>query len=105
MHQWELYFFIARYLSAGLRWSGAQVLVHELEQYQSLPKRLDWEGSEHIRSYEELVSSNKHVAPDICCIASALVLCWIKKFHPVFQESLLYLPQEGSLCYVQRKVP
>ncbi|XP_030795744.1 uncharacterized protein LOC104662550 [Rhinopithecus roxellana] len=105
LRELELYFLIARYLSAGLCWRGAQVLVHELEQYQLLPKRLDWEGNEHNRSYKELVSSNKHVAPDICCIASALVLCWIKKFHPVFQESLLYLPQEGSLCYLQRKVP
>lgn len=42
----------------------------------------------------------------ICCkSASASVLFWIKKFHPVFQESLLYLVQEGSLCYVQQKVP
>ncbi|EDL03696.1 bromodomain and WD repeat domain containing 1, isoform CRA_c, partial [Mus musculus] len=41
-----------------------QVLVQELEQYQLLPKRLDWEGNEHNRSYEELVLSNKHVAPD-----------------------------------------
>ncbi|XP_014642409.1 PREDICTED: bromodomain and WD repeat-containing protein 1 [Ceratotherium simum simum] len=42
----------------------SQVLVQELEQYQLLPKRLDWEGNEHNRSYEELVLSNKHVAPD-----------------------------------------
>ncbi|KAB0401207.1 hypothetical protein E2I00_018555, partial [Balaenoptera physalus] len=34
----------------------------------------------------------------------ASVPCWIKKFHPVFQESLLYLVQEGSLCYVQQKI-
>lgn len=40
------------------------MLVQELEQYQLLPKRLDWEGNEHNRSYEELVLSNKHVAPD-----------------------------------------
>ncbi|XP_065381295.1 bromodomain and WD repeat-containing protein 1-like [Macaca fascicularis] len=60
----ELYFLIARYLSAGLCWRAAQVLVHELEQYQLLPKRLDWEGNAHNTSYEELVSSNKHVAPD-----------------------------------------
>lgn len=31
------------------------MLVQELEQYQLLPKRLDWEGNEHNRSYEELV--------------------------------------------------
>nr|XP_031315547.1 bromodomain and WD repeat-containing protein 1 isoform X2 [Camelus dromedarius] len=61
----ELYFLIARYLSAGrVGWRAAQVLVQELEQYQLLPKRLDWEGNEHNRSYEELVLSNKHVAPD-----------------------------------------
>uniref|UniRef100_A0A2K6PJI3 BRWD/PHIP N-terminal domain-containing protein n=1 Tax=Rhinopithecus roxellana TaxID=61622 RepID=A0A2K6PJI3_RHIRO len=61
LRELELYFLIARYLSAGLCWRGAQVLVHELEQYQLLPKRLDWEGNEHNRSYKELVSSNKHV--------------------------------------------
>ncbi|KAM9694760.1 bromodomain and WD repeat-containing protein 1 isoform 4-T4 [Trichechus inunguis] len=60
----ELYFLIARYLSAGPCRRAAQVLVQELEQYQLLPKRLDWEGNEHNRSYEELVLSNKHVAPD-----------------------------------------
>ncbi|KAK2507744.1 hypothetical protein MC885_000988, partial [Smutsia gigantea] len=50
----ELYFLIARYLSAGPCRRAAQVLVQELEQYQLLPKRLDWEGNEHNRSYEEL---------------------------------------------------
>uniref|UniRef100_A0AC11EB45 Uncharacterized protein n=1 Tax=Ovis aries TaxID=9940 RepID=A0AC11EB45_SHEEP len=50
----ELYFLIARYLSAGPCRRAAQLL----------PKRLDWEGNEHNRSYEELVLSNKHVAPD-----------------------------------------
>uniref|UniRef100_G1RRQ8 Bromodomain and WD repeat domain containing 1 n=1 Tax=Nomascus leucogenys TaxID=61853 RepID=G1RRQ8_NOMLE len=59
-----MYFLIARYLSAGPCRRAAQVLVQELEQYQLLPKRLDWEGNEHNRSYEELVLSNKHVAPD-----------------------------------------
>ncbi|MEE6467788.1 hypothetical protein FKM82_008071, partial [Ascaphus truei] len=29
-----------------------------------LPKRLDWLGNEHARTYEELVSANKHVAPN-----------------------------------------
>uniref|UniRef100_A0A286XBX3 BRWD/PHIP N-terminal domain-containing protein n=1 Tax=Cavia porcellus TaxID=10141 RepID=A0A286XBX3_CAVPO len=53
-----LYFLIARYLSAGPCRRAAQVRV------PLLPKRLDWEGNEHSRSYEELVLSNKHVAPD-----------------------------------------
>ncbi|XP_074156615.1 bromodomain and WD repeat-containing protein 1 isoform X4 [Sminthopsis crassicaudata] len=60
----ELYFLIARYLSAGPCRRAAQVLVQELEQYQLLPKRLDWEGNEHDWKYEDLVLSNKHVAPD-----------------------------------------
>uniref|UniRef100_A0A8C1YDW7 Bromodomain and WD repeat domain containing 1 n=1 Tax=Cyprinus carpio TaxID=7962 RepID=A0A8C1YDW7_CYPCA len=29
-----------------------------------LPRRLDWEGNEHPRSYEDLVAANRHVAPD-----------------------------------------
>uniref|UniRef100_F6WHU8 Bromodomain and WD repeat domain containing 1 n=1 Tax=Ornithorhynchus anatinus TaxID=9258 RepID=F6WHU8_ORNAN len=52
----ELYFLIARFLSAGPCRRATQVSL--------LPKRLDWEGNEHDRSYEELVLSNKHVAPD-----------------------------------------
>ena len=60
----ELYFLIARYLSTGPCHRAAQVLVQELEQWQLLPKGLDWEGNEHNRSYEELVLSSKHVAPD-----------------------------------------
>uniref|UniRef100_A0A4X2M7Y3 Bromodomain and WD repeat-containing protein 1 n=1 Tax=Vombatus ursinus TaxID=29139 RepID=A0A4X2M7Y3_VOMUR len=50
----ELYFLIARYLSAGPCRRAAQLL----------PKRLDWEGNEHDWKYEDLVLSNKHVAPD-----------------------------------------
>uniref|UniRef100_A0A9J8CIT7 Bromodomain and WD repeat domain containing 1 n=1 Tax=Cyprinus carpio carpio TaxID=630221 RepID=A0A9J8CIT7_CYPCA len=29
-----------------------------------LPRRLDWEGNEHPRSYEDLVAANRHIAPD-----------------------------------------
>lgn len=60
----ELYFLIARFLSAGPCRRSAEVLVQELEEYQLLPKRLDWQGNEHNRSYKDLVFSNKHVAPD-----------------------------------------
>uniref|UniRef100_A0A2K5DEE8 Bromodomain and WD repeat-containing protein 1 n=1 Tax=Aotus nancymaae TaxID=37293 RepID=A0A2K5DEE8_AOTNA len=63
----ELYFLIARYLSAGPCRRAAQVTVVtrvRFVSFQLLPKRLDWEGNEHNRSYEELVLSNKHVAPD-----------------------------------------
>uniref|UniRef100_A0A8C9I3A3 BRWD/PHIP N-terminal domain-containing protein n=1 Tax=Piliocolobus tephrosceles TaxID=591936 RepID=A0A8C9I3A3_9PRIM len=63
----ELYFLIARYLSAGWCRRGAQVLVQELEQCQLLWKRLDWEGNQHNRNHEEFVLSSKHVALDIYC--------------------------------------
>uniref|UniRef100_A0A8C0VE42 Bromodomain and WD repeat-containing protein 1 n=1 Tax=Cyanistes caeruleus TaxID=156563 RepID=A0A8C0VE42_CYACU len=51
----ELYFLIARFLSTGPCRRALKVLVQELEQHQLLPKRLDWQGNEHYRSYEELV--------------------------------------------------
>uniref|UniRef100_A0A2K5RNF9 Bromodomain and WD repeat-containing protein 1 n=1 Tax=Cebus imitator TaxID=2715852 RepID=A0A2K5RNF9_CEBIM len=60
----ELYFLIARYLSAGPCRRAAQVSAGPRAAAALLPKRLDWEGNEHNRSYEELVLSNKHVAPD-----------------------------------------
>ncbi|KAK2089643.1 hypothetical protein P7K49_032309 [Saguinus oedipus] len=119
----QLYFLIARYLSAGPCRRAAQVLVQELEQYQVcarpspraqprapsrpssdlalrdarprpppdpcplcaragavvtrvrfvsfqlLPKRLDWEGNEHNRSYEELVSIGHVGSPGSPCTA------------------------------------
>ncbi|XP_069492166.1 bromodomain and WD repeat-containing protein 1 isoform X2 [Ambystoma mexicanum] len=60
----ELYFLIARFLSAGPCRRSAEALVQELEEYQLLPKRLDWRGNAHNRSYEDLVLSNKHVDAD-----------------------------------------
>ncbi|XP_034779487.2 bromodomain and WD repeat-containing protein 3-like [Acipenser ruthenus] len=60
----ELYYLIARFLSKGPCRKAAEVLVGELEDYELLPKRLDWEGNDHPRTYEDLVRANKHVAPD-----------------------------------------
>ncbi|XP_048458714.1 bromodomain and WD repeat-containing protein 3-like isoform X1 [Rhincodon typus] len=60
----ELYFLIARFLSAGPCRKSAEILVEELEEKELLPKRLDWEGNEHHRSYENFVLSNQHVPPD-----------------------------------------
>uniref|UniRef100_A0A671SIU1 Bromodomain and WD repeat-containing protein 3-like n=1 Tax=Sinocyclocheilus anshuiensis TaxID=1608454 RepID=A0A671SIU1_9TELE len=37
-------------------------VFHPLNQL--LPRRLDWEGTEHPRSYEDLVAANRHIAPD-----------------------------------------
>ncbi|NP_001366043.2 bromodomain and WD repeat-containing protein 1 [Gallus gallus] len=77
----ELYFLIARFLSTGPCRGTLRVLVQELEQHQLLPKRLDWEGNEHYRSYEELVLSNKHVAPD-----HLLQIC--KRIGPILDKEI-----------------
>uniref|UniRef100_A0A671KWW9 Bromodomain and WD repeat-containing protein 3-like n=1 Tax=Sinocyclocheilus anshuiensis TaxID=1608454 RepID=A0A671KWW9_9TELE len=60
----ELYYLISRYLSTGPCRKAAEALVCELEENQLLPRRLDWEGTEHPRSYEDLVYANRHIAPD-----------------------------------------
>ncbi|KAH0630960.1 hypothetical protein JD844_004374, partial [Phrynosoma platyrhinos] len=41
-----------------------QVLVEELEEYQLIPRRLDWQGKEHRRSFEDLVAANAHIPPN-----------------------------------------
>ncbi|XP_044298191.1 bromodomain and WD repeat-containing protein 1 isoform X3 [Varanus komodoensis] len=87
----ELYFLIARFLTTGPCRRTAEVLVQELEQHQLLPKRLDWEGKEHCRSYEDLVLSNKHVAPD-----HLLQIC--KRIGPVLDKEIPpSIPRVNSL--------
>uniref|UniRef100_A0A673VS24 Bromodomain and WD repeat domain containing 3 n=1 Tax=Suricata suricatta TaxID=37032 RepID=A0A673VS24_SURSU len=53
----ELYYLIARFLQSGPCNKSAQVLVQELEEHQLIPRRLDWEGKEHRRSFEDLACS------------------------------------------------
>uniref|UniRef100_A0A8C3K4C9 Bromodomain and WD repeat domain containing 1 n=1 Tax=Calidris pygmaea TaxID=425635 RepID=A0A8C3K4C9_9CHAR len=77
----QLYFLIARFLTTGPCRRALKVLVQELEQHQLLPKRLDWQGNEHYRSYEELVLSNKHVAPD-----HLLQIC--KRIGPILDKEI-----------------
>ncbi|KAK2488861.1 hypothetical protein MC885_007590, partial [Smutsia gigantea] len=89
----ELYYLIARFLQSGPCNKSAQVrerggalgavgngtngeieavgcvvplrvLVQELEEHQLIPHRLDWEGKEHRRSFEDLVAANAHIPPD-----------------------------------------
>ncbi|XP_076838375.1 bromodomain and WD repeat-containing protein 3 isoform X2 [Brachyhypopomus gauderio] len=60
----ELYFLISRFLTTGPCRRAAEVLVSELEEYQLLPRRLDWQGREHPRSYEDVNASSRHIAPD-----------------------------------------
>ncbi|CAJ0933418.1 unnamed protein product, partial [Ranitomeya imitator] len=40
------------------------MLIHELNQHNLLPNRLDWHGNEHPRTYDEMVSANKSVTYD-----------------------------------------
>ncbi|XP_072126416.1 bromodomain and WD repeat-containing protein 3 isoform X2 [Mobula birostris] len=60
----ELYYLIARFLMSGPCQKSARVLIQELEEHQLIPWRLDWEGKEHRRSFDNLVSANKHVSSD-----------------------------------------
>ncbi|XP_078068075.1 bromodomain and WD repeat-containing protein 3 isoform X4 [Mustelus asterias] len=60
----ELYYLIARFLLSGPCQKSARILIQELEEYQLIPKRLDWQGREHRRSFQSLVAANKHVSSD-----------------------------------------
>uniref|UniRef100_A0A8C4XQ37 Bromodomain and WD repeat-containing protein 1 n=1 Tax=Falco tinnunculus TaxID=100819 RepID=A0A8C4XQ37_FALTI len=71
----ELYFLIARFLTTGPCRRALKVSTG------LLPKRLDWQGNEHCRSYEELVLSNKHVAPD-----HLLQIC--KRIGPILDKEI-----------------
>ncbi|XP_072912545.1 PH-interacting protein isoform X4 [Hemitrygon akajei] len=60
----ELYFLIARFLASGPCQEATEVLIREVEEKQLLPKRIDWKGKEHPRTYENLVKTHRHIAPD-----------------------------------------
>uniref|UniRef100_A0A8C5J250 Bromodomain and WD repeat-containing protein 1 n=1 Tax=Junco hyemalis TaxID=40217 RepID=A0A8C5J250_JUNHY len=62
-HTWasisQLYYLIARFLQSGPCKKSAQVSAEPL-----IPRRLDWQGKEHRRSFEDLVAVNAHIPPD-----------------------------------------
>ncbi|XP_042316498.1 PH-interacting protein isoform X4 [Sceloporus undulatus] len=60
----ELYFLIARFLESGPCQQAAQVLIREVAEKELLPRRTDWTGQEHPRSYDSLVKYYRHLAPD-----------------------------------------
>ncbi|XP_060608929.2 PH-interacting protein isoform X1 [Anolis sagrei] len=60
----ELYFLIARFLESGPCQEAAQVLIREVAERELLPRRTDWTGKEHPRSYQSLVKYYRHLAPD-----------------------------------------
>lgn len=57
----ELYFLIAKFLTAGPCQDAAKVLKEELERIKILPQRLDWEGNLHNQSFEELERKYSHI--------------------------------------------
>uniref|UniRef100_A0A674I664 Bromodomain and WD repeat domain containing 3 n=1 Tax=Terrapene triunguis TaxID=2587831 RepID=A0A674I664_9SAUR len=60
MEEDELYYLIARFLQSGPCRKSAQVSG----QRGLIPRRLDWQGKEHRRSFEDLVAANTHIPPD-----------------------------------------
>uniref|UniRef100_A0A8B9RR10 BRWD/PHIP N-terminal domain-containing protein n=1 Tax=Accipiter nisus TaxID=211598 RepID=A0A8B9RR10_9AVES len=52
----ELYYLIARFLQSGPCKKSAQVSGETGEGGGLIPRRLDWQGKEHRRSFEDLVS-------------------------------------------------
>ncbi|XP_045122866.1 bromodomain and WD repeat-containing protein 3-like isoform X2 [Portunus trituberculatus] len=60
----ELYYLIVRFLSAGPCSEATQVLRRELLLHQLLPKRHDWLGNEHIKTFEQWDEENKHLRSD-----------------------------------------
>ncbi|XP_034556699.1 bromodomain and WD repeat-containing protein 3 isoform X2 [Notolabrus celidotus] len=77
----ELYYLITRFLTTGPCRKAAEVLVSELEEYQLLPGRLDWQGNEHPRTYEDVIAATKHIAPD-----HLLQIC--KQIGPVLDKEV-----------------
>ncbi|CAI9738520.1 PH-interacting protein-like isoform X2 [Octopus vulgaris] len=60
----ELYFLIAKFLESGPCSKAAEVLRQEIHQHKLLPKRLDWKGGEHLKTYENLVAYYSHITSD-----------------------------------------
>ncbi|XP_062620168.1 bromodomain and WD repeat-containing protein 3-like isoform X2 [Saccostrea cucullata] len=85
----ELYFLIARFLAQGPCRGAAEVLQRELKENQLLPKRIDWEGREHERSYENLVELNRHIKSD-----HLLKIC--QRLGPLLDKEV-----KPSVCGVQ----
>ncbi|PRD28450.1 UNVERIFIED_CONTAM: Brwd1 [Trichonephila clavipes] len=52
----ELYLLIAKHLSTGPCKQSAELLRKEIQEHDLLPKRTDWLGNEHSRTFSELVS-------------------------------------------------
>nr|CAH7754791.1 unnamed protein product [Callosobruchus chinensis] len=71
----DVYFLIQRFLSAGILKRTLQVFNEEIEENNIFPKRIDWQGSEHERSVEDMIQQFSNIRPDyllhLCCKATA----------------------------------
>ncbi|XP_064473415.1 bromodomain and WD repeat-containing protein 3-like [Ornithodoros turicata] len=60
----ELYFLISKFLSNGPCTKAAEALRREIEENHLLPKRIDWLGNEHHRSFSDLERANGFISAD-----------------------------------------
>ncbi|XP_060526262.1 bromodomain and WD repeat-containing protein 3 [Cylas formicarius] len=60
----DIYFLIQRFLSAGILQKTFQTLNEELEEKKILPKRIDWLGSRHDRSVEDMEQQYPYIHRD-----------------------------------------
>uniref|UniRef100_A0A8C6ZUN1 BRWD/PHIP N-terminal domain-containing protein n=1 Tax=Nothoprocta perdicaria TaxID=30464 RepID=A0A8C6ZUN1_NOTPE len=61
----ELYYLIARFLQSGPCKRSAQVKPGPGRGAGLIPRRLDWQGKEHRRSFEDLVSAAGPLSPPL----------------------------------------
>ncbi|KAG1665452.1 PH-interacting protein [Nymphon striatum] len=60
----ELYFLICKFLSNGPCTAAAAALLSEIERYELLPKRLDWQGNEHPTNLRDFTNKHPHITND-----------------------------------------
>ncbi|KAF8777957.1 Bromodomain and WD repeat-containing protein like [Argiope bruennichi] len=60
----ELYLLIVKFLSTGPCKGTAELLRKEIEEHELLPKRVDWLGNEHTRSFNEFEQTLSQVSDD-----------------------------------------
>ncbi|CAL1275181.1 unnamed protein product [Larinioides sclopetarius] len=60
----ELYLLIVKFLSTGPCKGTTELLRKEIEEHELLPKRVDWLGNEHTRSFNEFEQTLSQVSDD-----------------------------------------
>nr|XP_042900539.1 bromodomain and WD repeat-containing protein 3 [Parasteatoda tepidariorum] len=60
----ELYLLIAKFLKTGPCQESAKILREEIEKHELLPKRIDWLGNEHNRTFNEFDNILSRIADD-----------------------------------------